>query len=150
MNCTIDASVLVAVARAPETHHATSIDFLRRVEEQAANLFCPTLVLAECSAAIARQTDRPILAERMVTFIERLPNLLLIPLDIPLARRAAYLAIAHRLRGADAVYIAVAEAFGATLITWDAEMLQRGPAAVMTITPSVWLEEQGGEEGQGA
>ncbi|MGH2594072.1 MAG: PIN domain-containing protein, partial [Anaerolineae bacterium] len=60
--------------------------------------------------------------------------MLLVPLDIPLARRAAHIAIAHRLRGADAVYIAVAEAFGATLITWDAEMLQRGPAAVMTIT----------------
>jgi len=27
----------------------------------------------------------------------------------------------HRLRGADSVYVAVAEAFNATLITWDAE-----------------------------
>lgn len=142
MNYTIDASIFVAAAHAPEVHHTASLEFLRQVEEQTANLFCPTLVLAECSAAIARQTDRPILAERTVLLIERLPNLLLVPLDIPLARRAAQIAIAQRLRGADAVYVAVAEVFNAALITWDAEMLQRGSAVVPTLTPTEWVEHQ--------
>lgn len=142
MNCTIDASVFVAAARAPEAHHAASLEFLRLVEEQTGNLFCPTLVLAECSAAIARQTNRPILAERTVTLIERFPNLLLAPLDISLARRAAQIAMTHRLRGADSVYVAVAETFNATLITWDGEMLQRSPAVVPTLTPMEWVEQQ--------
>jgi predicted nucleic acid-binding protein len=142
MNYTIDASVLVAAAHAPDVHHATSLEFLRLLGEQGVNLFCPTLVLAECSAAIARQTDRPILADRAVALIERLPKLLLIPLDISLARRAAQIAISHRLRGADSVYVAVAEEFGATLVTWDAEMLQRGSAAVPTLTPSAWVDRQ--------
>ncbi len=99
MKYTIDASVFVAAARAPDVHHATSLKFLRQVEELTANLFCPTLVLAECSAAITRQTDSPILAERTVVLIERLPRLLLVPLDISLARRAAQIAIANRLKG---------------------------------------------------
>ena len=114
MNYTIDASVFVAAARAPEIHHAASLEFLRLVGGQTENLFCSTLVLAECSAAIARQTNRPILAERTVTLIERFPNLLLAPLDLPLARRAAQIAMTHRLRGADSIYVAVAETFNAT------------------------------------
>ena len=144
MNCTIDASVFVAAARATEVHHATSLDFLRRVQKQAADLYCPALVLAECAAAIARQTDQPILAERIVALIESLPRLLLVSLDVPLARRAAEIAIAHRLRGADAVYAAVAKAFDATLITWDAEMLQRAPTVLPTLTPSEWIEHPSG------
>jgi predicted nucleic acid-binding protein len=58
------------------------------------------------------------------------------------ARRAAQIAIVHHLRGADAVYTAVAEAFNAALITWDQEMLERCPAAVSTLTPAVWFEQQ--------
>ena len=142
MNFTIDASIFVATAHAPEVHHAASLEFLRKIEEQVVHLFCPTLVLAECAAAIARQTDRPILAERIVVLIEHLPNLLLVPLDASLAHRAAQIAITQRLRGADAIYAAVAETFGATLITWDAEMLQRGPAVVSTLTPTEWLKHQ--------
>lgn len=55
------------------------------------------------------------------------------------ARRAAKLAAALRLRGADAVYVALALEYGATLVTWDAEMLQRAPAAMLTMTPAEWL-----------
>ena len=43
------------------------------------------------------------------------------------------------MRGADAVYVAVAEEFGTMLITWDAEMLSRGAQAVAVMTPSDWL-----------
>ncbi len=31
----------------------------------------------------------------------------------------------------------------ATLITWDAELLQRGAAIVQTLTPQMWLEQYG-------
>ena len=36
-----------------------------------------------------------------------------------------------------------ASVFVATLITWDAEMLERGSEAVRTVTPSHWLEALG-------
>ena len=126
--------------RATEVYHANSLEFLRRVQKQTVNLYCPALVLVECAAAIARQTDQPTLAERMVALIEGFPRLLLVSLDVPLARRAAQIAIAHHLRGADAVYAATARAFDATLITWDAEMLQRVPGVVPTLTPSEWVK----------
>jgi len=40
------------------------------------------------------------------------------------------------------VDVAVAEAFNATLITWDAEMLERAPAVVPTLPPADWLAQK--------
>jgi predicted nucleic acid-binding protein len=141
MNCTIDASVFVASVRLEEKHYAVSREFLQQAQMQAAGVFCPTLVLPECAAAIARPTSDSALAEKLITLVENFPNLRLIALESHLARRAAQIAIAHRLKGADSVYAAVAEASNATLITWDDEMLERSPAVVPTMTPSQWLEQ---------
>lgn len=102
----------------------------------------PTLVLAECAGALARRTGSEQEANRLVEALQSFPGFEFIPLDLPLARRAAQIAARHRLRGADAVYAATAERQDATLITWDAEMLERGAAVVSTLTPAEWLEEQ--------
>jgi predicted nucleic acid-binding protein len=106
------------------------------------NLFCPTLLLPECAAAIARPTADAKLAEELVSLVESFPGLQLVPLDLSLAHRAAQVARDHRLRGADSVYISVAEAFDSKLIAWDAEMLESGPEVVTTMTPLRWVEEQ--------
>jgi predicted nucleic acid-binding protein len=82
------------------------------------------------------------LGEELVALIEGIPNLHLVSLDPPLAHRAVQIATHHRLRGADAVYVAVAEAFDAALITLDAEMLERGADVVTTMTPSQWMGRQ--------
>lgn len=123
MKCTIDASVFVASARYDEPGYLISREFLR--EAQAYEIYCPSLVLAECAAAIARQTDDPSLAEELVCIIEDLPGINIISLDLPLARKASTIALTNRLRGADAVYAAVAVVFDAILISWDQEMLKR-------------------------
>jgi predicted nucleic acid-binding protein len=58
-----------------------------------------------------------------------------VPLDQTLALRAAEIAIENRLRGADAVYAAVAEDFDAVLVSWDEEMLERCPESVASDEP---------------
>ena len=136
MRCTIDASVFVASARSDEPNYLSSRKFLR--DAQSLEIYCPTLALAECAASIVRQTGDPSLAEELVSIIEDFPGINLISLDLSLARKAAQTAIAHRLRGADAAYVAVADAFDATLISWDQEMLKRCPPAVAAITPDHW------------
>jgi len=133
VRCTIDASVFVASARSDEPHYLLSRKFLRNARYM--EVYCPTLALTECAAAIARQTGDSSLAEELVSIIEGFPGINLISLDLSLARRAAQIAIEHRLRGADAAYVAVADAFDATLISWDLEMLKRCQAAVDTMTP---------------
>ena len=137
----IDASVFVAAARAAEEQHADSMAFLREVQAQGEEVNCPTLVLPECAAAIARRTGDPDLAQQLVLLIEQYPRLQLVALTLPLAQRAVQIAAMHQLRGADAVYVAVAGAVGARVITWDVEMLDRGAAVVPTATPTMWLEE---------
>ncbi|MCK5118295.1 MAG: PIN domain-containing protein [Candidatus Latescibacteria bacterium] len=139
MNCTIDASVFVAAVRVEEDNYTISRRFLQQVRAETVTVFCPTLVLPECAAAIARPTGDAALVEELTMLIESYPGLSLVALELPLARRAVQIATAHRLRGADSVYVAVAEAFDAPLITWDMEMLQRGPAVVPTHTPTEWV-----------
>lgn len=138
MKCTIDASVFVASARYDEPGYLISREFLR--EAQAYEIYCPSLVLAECAAAIARQTDDPSLAEELVCIIEDFPGINLISLDLPLARKASKIALRNRLRGADAVYAAVAVVFDAILISWDQEMLKRCPQTEKTISPDQWSQ----------
>jgi predicted nucleic acid-binding protein len=138
VKCAIDASVFVASARSDEPNYLLSRKFLRDAQTQ--EIYCPTLVLTECAAAIARQTKDPSLAEELVRIIEDFPGIYLISLDIPMARKAAQIAVEHRLRGADAVYVAVAVTFNAALISWDQEMLKRCPPAVETMTPDHWCK----------
>ncbi len=141
MNLTVDASVFVAASRAGEMHYRASRQFLQQVQAQQCDLYCPTLVLPECAAAIARPTADARLAEELVLLIQGIPRLHLVILDLPLAQRASQLAREHRIRGADSVYVAVADTFGSRLIAWDAELLERGAGIVTTLTPLEWLEE---------
>ncbi len=140
MSYTIDASVFVSSARQPEVSHAVSVEFLDRVQKEQAPIFCPTLILAECSAAIAKPTGDVALAAHLVLLVKDCAGMHLIALSLARADHAATLAADQRLRGADSIYLATAEEFAATLITWDKEMLKRGPAVVATITPADWLK----------
>ena len=60
-------------------------------------------------------------------------------LDMVRTLQASQIAAMYRLRGADAIYVAIAQEFGTTLITWDREMLTRGLSAVSIMTPTDWL-----------
>ena len=142
MNLTVDASVFVAASRANEVYYLASRQFLQEARAQRCNLYCPTLVLPECAAAIARPTGDATLAEEFVSLVENFPRLQLVPLDVPLAHRAVQVARDYCLRGADSVYVSVAETFDSGLIAWDAEMLERGADVVATMTPLEWTEEQ--------
>jgi predicted nucleic acid-binding protein len=109
MNYTIDASVFIASARASEPHHAASVDFFDQLNAQQPDVFCPSLILAECGSSLAKRTGDPALAFRLVSLVKRFTGMRLIPLSLPLAENAARLAVNFRLRGADSLYTAVAE-----------------------------------------
>ncbi|MGE0131289.1 MAG: type II toxin-antitoxin system VapC family toxin [Blastocatellales bacterium] len=142
MKITIDASVFVAAARSVEPHYADSVNFLEEAQAAKVEIICPTLVLAECCAAVARRIGDTALALRTVGLIEKRPGLRLVRLTTVRARRAAQSAAYQRLRGADSIYVATAEEFAATLITWDGEMLKRSAAVVSAMTPVDWLKAQ--------
>lgn len=62
------------------------------------------------------------------------------PMDATSANESMRLAARLRLRGADAVYVALAAACREPLITLDAEMLERGRGVAEVLTPEQWLQ----------
>jgi hypothetical protein len=56
-------------------------------------VYCPSLALAECAAAIARQTNDPHLAKELINMVEVFPGINLISIDLSLAKRAAQIAV---------------------------------------------------------
>ena len=143
MNCTVDASVFASAVRHEEEHWLCSREFLRRVQVDGAEVFCPTLVVPECAAAVARATGDAAHATRIVALIESLPRIHLVALDLEMAHEAASLAVSCRVRGADSIYMATARASLAVLVTWDKDVLLRADGAVRCVTPQQWLDGLG-------
>jgi predicted nucleic acid-binding protein len=136
---TIDSSVFVSAARPSEIGNAESTAFLTWVRNTRPHLFLPTLVLAEVAAALSRTGSEPGLAQQYAMAVGQLPNTVMVALDEGLARQSAALGAQHRLRGADAVYLASAALFAAELVTLEREQLERGAAIVQTLTPADFL-----------
>ena len=132
---TIDASVFLNGFNPAEEGHATSLEFLSHLQDQAVPVIAPTLLLPEVAAAIGRGQDSSDLARQFAESLSQLPHLVLVALDESLARQAVEVAAQYRLRGADAVYVAVALRFGCPLVTLDREQHDRAAGALQTFYP---------------
>jgi predicted nucleic acid-binding protein len=137
---TVDASVLVNGADTVEAGHEISRACLDALRDQAQPLILPSLVLAEVAGSFSRTRDDAAGAVALVEALRRFPTVTLVNLTRVLARNAAALAAQHRLRGADAVYAAVALRAGTTLITRDREQRERLIRVVPVLSPAEVLE----------
>ena len=140
MSFVIDASVHLNALNPAEAGSATSQALLERLFHRPWPILSPTLLLVEVAAAVARVLDDTDRGLEVAQAIQVLPGQVWVPLDEPLALEAARLAASHRLRGADAVYAAVAHRYGATLITLDHQQLRRLPPTVSVMSPAEALE----------
>ncbi len=116
---TVDANVFVSAASPVDVFHADSDEFLRRVRRFRLPLHCPALLLPETASGIVRPTGDLLAAQMAVVSVGTFPGMNLAALTEARAQRAARIALTCRLRGADAVYVALAQELGTTLITWD-------------------------------
>src|SRR5688572_2610683 len=106
---TVDASVFVSAFNPHEEGHAASLQILAAIQERGDPMIVPTLLVPEIAAALARATDDSTGAlQYAMATAGSLPHLTLVSLTAPVARQAADLVATHRLRGTDAVYVAVA------------------------------------------
>lgn len=136
---TIDASVFLNAFNPVESGSEISKEMLAQLQSKAVPLIAPTLLLPETAAAISRGQNNPDLARQFATTLQRLPNLVLIPLDQILAQQAVDIAALHRLRGSDAVYAAVAQRFACPLVTLDQEQHDRVASVLLTYYPGELL-----------
>lgn len=134
-----DASFWVAAFLAQDAHHDQSARLLRRMVTDDIPVSSPTLALVEVAGALARRTGSQPLAESAIRYLQGQPWLTLLPLSIAFSETAARVAITSSLRGADAVYVALARQESAPLITLDDEILKRGAPAILAMTPGDWL-----------
>lgn len=138
---TVDASVWVNGFDQRESGHETSRQLLELLRAQAVPIIEPMLVLAEVAGAISRTRQDPARAEAFAIVLGQLPNVTILPLDDTLGQQALALAAQHGLRGADAVYAAVAQQAGCTLISLDHEHLTRLAGLISVQTPEAALAE---------
>ena len=138
---TVDASVFLNAFNPYEVGHEESRRLLARMQDQAAPIIAPALLLPEVAAAVGQGRDDADLARRFAAKLRGLPYLILTPLDETLAQQAADVAAQYRLRGSEAVYAAVALRFGSTLVTLDREQRDRAAAVIPVRLPAEALAE---------
>jgi predicted nucleic acid-binding protein len=128
----VDASVWVSEALPTDANHDAAVAWFATLDENDP-VAIPAIALAEVAGAIARRTGQAALGQAAAGRLTAFPGLLLVEMDRRLAERAALLAANHRLRGADALYVAAAAKLAMPLVTLDIEMASRAAAAVTVI-----------------
>ena len=139
---TVDASVFVNAFNPYEDGHAESLGILAAIQQGGDPIIVPTLLLPEIASAVARASDDTAGALQYTGATAALSHLTLVSLTAVTARQAAELAATHRLRGADAVYVAVARRYGTTLVSRDEEQRSRASAVVTCQTPEEALRSR--------
>ena len=132
---TVDASVFVNAFNPHEDGHAESLQILAAIHQHGDPVIVPALLLPEIASAVARASDDSVGALQYANATAALPHVTLVTLTHALARQAAELAATHRLRGADAVYLAVARRYGTTLVSRDDEQRTRASTVTICQTP---------------
>lgn len=135
----VDASVWIAVFREDDVHHDVSVRFLEAAINAGQDLHVPNLALAEIAGVFARQTGSGERASETLSAVLAMPRLRRHEFTAPAADRAAVIAASCKLRGADAVYVSLAEALGRPLVSLDGEILARASRIVPALTPAEWL-----------
>ena len=131
----IDASVYVALYLKAEHAHSVSRTWFGEAVSAHNTLFAPVVLLAEIGAALSRGAGQPDLARQAVTQLLESGLVELVTVSSELAERAAEIAIDCRIRGADAIYVALAERLDDELVTLDQQQLERAKDVVKARTP---------------
>ncbi len=131
-----DASVMMSALHPPDIHHEQSRAWLQQHLRAGEMLIAPLLLLSEVSGSVTRRSGDPALGQLALDRLIAFRQLRLMPLDARLGVLAAQLALHLRLRGADAVYVALADQLQIPLVTWDREQRERGGQRIVTEEPS--------------
>ena len=130
----VDASVVVSAFLPHDTYYHPSLTWLRRTIASGEEIVAPLLLHVEVASGVSRQSDSDS-GQRAVATIVALKRARWIELDQALAAHATRMAYELRLRGADAVYVAVADRLGLPLVSWDNEHHTRAAQRITIYTP---------------
>ncbi len=133
---TLDANIFARDIDPSEAKHETCHALIEQLRLQNISIIVPLLILPEIAAAVSRTRRDPVRARVFVDIVRSLPNIMLMPLDQALADEAAELAADRALRGADAVYVAIARRYNCVLVSLDREQRERAALVITALTPT--------------
>ena len=133
---TLDASIWLREVSPSDPEYATCHALIEAFQARAITLFEPWLLLVEVGGPVSRLLRDPIRGRLYADIVRTFPNTVFVALDEVLAREAADLAADHFLRGADAVYAAIARRYNTPLVSLDDEHHRRLTALTTVLTPA--------------
>jgi predicted nucleic acid-binding protein len=138
----VDASVWVARFNDNDRFHRTSREWITSMMIGSVRLVEPVILFAEVSGALSRMMNDRDAADRSMAALISMPAMSLLPVDASLARQAARIASELRIRGVDAIYVALAEREEMDLVSWDSDHLSRASQRVTVHRPDELLSSQ--------
>lgn len=134
MRLVLDASVAIASLRPKEPSYQAARARLRRLAKGDDVAIVPSLFVAEVAGALSRLGFDPAAIEAFVDALTARPHEV-VTVGPKRARAAARVAVATKLRGADATYVWLAAREGVPVCTLDREIVARGVTACQVIAP---------------
>ena len=131
MRYVLDASVAVASLRPNEPLHAAAVAYLSPLLKGRDSIVVPSIFRIEVAYALARCGFTAAQVTRFVGGF--LAHATVATLGPRRAKRIQALAVATRLRAADAIYVWLAQAEGIPLVTADQEIHERAAARCQVV-----------------
>lgn len=139
----VDACVWVAGHLKDEVGHDVARELIHVVIRSGVRLEQPSITLVELASALRRRGADRAEVERRVSWLAGFEGSRFYDLDLRSAIDAAGASMITGLRTADSIYLATARHTGATLITFDQELLAAKVPGMRVMTPGAWLAAYG-------
>lgn len=127
---TVDSSVIISSLLKNESRHKEAFAIWENILKGKSFAIMPLSILVEVVAAIRRRTGSVELAAEIKKELIGTGNISFVILDDKAAIEAADIAAKTGLRGMDAIVVQVAKEFGAELISFDEEMIEKAMAVL--------------------
>jgi predicted nucleic acid-binding protein len=131
----IDASVWLSFLLKQDVNHSATQPWLTEVLVNKAPIAAPILLLAEVGGAMSRRLGSVEMGAKAINRLLSIPTLRLVEMDHALGIQTSRIAANHRLRGADACYVAVAARLNIPLVSWDQEHIDHTAGLIAAYTP---------------
>ncbi len=132
---TLDANIFIRDLDTREPDHAACHELIEQLVAREIPIIVPLIVLAEVAGTVSRTRRDPIAGRIAAAALRDIPCIRFLPLDEALAQDATEVAADYALRGADAIYVAVARRTGSALVSLDREQRTRAASVVTVMTP---------------
>jgi predicted nucleic acid-binding protein len=139
----VDTSVLIGSLVTTDANYQASAEWSRFWFDRKYDAHFPMLVLPELAGVLTRGGTPTLDVVNAVSAIVERPTLHLHDQDLINSLLAARVATASGLKGADAVFVALAAWLDLPLVTWDRQQQERGGSFCRTMTPIEAMEVNG-------